>query len=284
MTLDKNILECLPEEIRVKLMEYNEINEIRIRKNCPLCITVGKNNLVTTYVCTNEDIEFCISHLCKNSFYAYIEQIKQGYIPLENGYRVGICGRSVTENNIITNICDIQGINIRVPNTKLHYPDGLLDGIEAEKGIMVYSPPAYGKSSLLKAIIKNLSSPPKNKRIAVIDCKYELYSEDMHKGLPADFYVGYPKYQAIDMAIRNMSPEIIVCDEIGISDDVSPIIECKNCGVNVICSAHARDIGELKTRPNIQTLHKLKVFNGYLGISYKNGKRVYKYDMGKEIV
>jgi len=282
MTLDKSILNCLPKEIRSKLKEYNETNEIRIRKNCPLCLTVGKHNLVTSYVCTAEDVEYCISRLCKNSFYAYTEQIKQGYIPFDNGYRIGVCGRSVTKNDKITNIYDVQGINIRVPSSRLFFPDGLLDGIEAEKGIMIYSPPAYGKTSLLKAIIKNLSLPPKNKRLAVIDCKSELYTDEMHKGLPVDFYVGYPKYQAIDMAIRNMSPEIIVCDEIGLSDDVSPIIECKNCGVNVICSAHARDLDELRARPNIHSLHKLKIFNGYLGISYKNGNRFYKYDKRKE--
>ena len=85
------------------------------------------------------------------------------------------------------------------------------------------------------------------------------------------------------MAIRTMSPEIIICDEIGIKDSPAPFIECKNSGIALICSTHAGSIDELMGRKNISTLHDAELFDGYLGIFYKNGKRTYEYLSRKEI-
>lgn len=284
MEIDNDILECLPVSIQQKMTVYHSIDEIRIRVNRPLCFTIGNKNLVTDHIVTKEEIEYCLNKFCKNSLHTYFETIKKGYIPFGNGYRIGVCGEAVNDKNSITNISRINSLNIRIPSYQCEIPISLLNSIPINEGTMIYSPANYGKTTLLRSVISHLSLPPYNKRIAVIDTKNELYSPYLHKNCPVDFYTFYPKYEAINMAIQTMSPEIVVCDEIGIQDDISPLIECKNCGVVLICSAHARTISELMSRNNIKIMHENGVFGAYIGINMTSNKRVYNYANKKEVI
>jgi len=284
MNIKKDIFECLPEGIKNKIIEYPYINEIRIRKNKPLCFAIGGKNYVSNYIVSEEEMQFCITKFCKNSVHKYFEDIKNGYIPYDFGYRIGVCGNAIVDKNTITNISEINCLNIRIPHDESSVDFDFLKNIPLDKGILIYSPPNYGKTTLLKQIIRLLSLPPHNKTLSVVDPKKELYSYDLHKNCPVDFFSGYPKKTAIDMAVRNMSPDIIVCDEIGLDDDTSSLIECKNSGVTLICSAHAKTLGELLQRKNIKNLHELNVFEGYIGISIKNNKRTYLYQKREDYI
>lgn len=283
MKINESLKNCLPPKVLQKVQDYPSLNEIRIRKNCPLCITQGNANLTTDCITGQEDIEYCVTRLCKNSVYAYFEFIKKGYIPFDSGCRVGVCGKAVTEKDSIINITEIWGLNIRLPTDDPAFPEDFLKHLPYSKGFLVFSPPNTGKTTLLKKAAVVSACPPYNKKTAVIDSNEELYSEKMHKGLPIDFYRGYPKYDAMDMAVRTMSPEIIICDEIGVKDSPAPFTECKNSGIALICSTHAGSLKELMARKNIISLHEAEVFEGYAGIFCKNGKRTYEYISRKEI-
>ena len=275
MILDNALCSCLSENIVDIVSRYPIINEIRIRTGRPLCVTSGNTNIVTGYITTKDEVEQCIKKLCKNSVHTYTEAIKNGYIPFENGYRIGVCGTAVTDKGAIMSVSKINSLNIRIPYTKTDIPLDVLHTIPPSKSGLIYSPANYGKTTLLRSFIKHYSTPPYNKRVAVIDSKNELYSPYIHSEAAADFFSSYPKYYAIDLAIKNMSPEIIICDEIGILDDVSPFVESKSCGISLLCSAHASKLDELLKRPNIRKLHESAVFDTYIGVSISNGERNY---------
>lgn len=283
MNANQEILKCLPCAVLEKIKEIKKISEIRIYASKNLCLKIDNKLIVTDVVVSSEELDLCIKKLCKYSIYAYSDSIKQGYIPLENGYRVGVCGKAIIDKGNIINISQIKSINIRIPTDDYYVPQSFLEQIGETKGILVYSSVNTGKTTFLKAIISYFSSPEKNKTISVIDCKNELYSPQKHKNSPVDFFSEYPKYEAINIAIANMSPDLIVCDEIGINDDTSTLIEAKNCGIDLICSAHASSINELLSRKNISILHQLNVFGGYVGISIKNGKRMFEFTERKDI-
>ena len=255
-----------------------------MRADRPLCLTVKGRNIVTDCFITSDDIKDSVAMLCKNSFYSYFDCIKNGYIPFDDGYRIGVCGHAVTEGDVITNITEISSLNVRIPTSSAAIPEELLKSLRYDRGILIYSKANAGKTTLLKFIASYLASPPLNKRVIVLDPKKELFSKELHGKLPIDFFIGYPKYKAMDIALKNMSPEVLICDEIGIEDDTAPFVECKNCGVSIICSAHASSIDELLARERIKLLAERNVFDDFVGIALESGARKYRYTKREEIV
>lgn len=283
MNITPKLLDCLPLEMKRIINNYEAINEIRISKGCPMGLTVGNKTLITDYVVSGDELEFCLQRICKSSMHTYFDSIKKGYIPFDEGYRIGVCGKAVTDDGNIRNISEITSINIRIPTRNYKVPKALLNTVSHSNGILVYSPANIGKTTFLKALINHLSSPPHNKRMSVIDCKGELYTHKNNSSI-VDYFVGYPKYDAINMAIQNMSPEIIVCDEIGLTDDVSPFVECANCGVCLICSAHAVNSKQIMSRKNIRKLIDLGVFEAFVGIKISHGERIYDFKKREDLI
>ncbi len=283
MILEDAVEKCLPDEVTEIIRKYNNINEIRMRVNCNVTLTVENKNVICNYVTTKKDIEYTFTHFCKSSIYSYSDNIKQGYIPFDYGYRIGVCGKAVLEKKEVISVSDIKSLNIRIPVKEISISSEFLQNIPYQKSVLIYSAPNTGKTTLLKTITAFLSSPPQNKRVVVIDCKNELYSEQLHEGRPIDFFINYPKHTAIDLAVRNMSPQFIICDEIGLNEEIESLIECKNSGVGLICSAHANSIEELLKRNNIKHLHNAGVFGGYIGIKQINNTRQYIITKREEI-
>ena len=283
MVLNDAVEKCLPIGVLENIRKYDNLNEIRMRTNCKLALTSGNKNIICNYVTTKTDIEFALTRFCKSSVYTYSESIKQGYIPFDGGYRIGVCGKAVLENKEIISISDVSSLNIRIPAKKIEIPCSFLKNLPYEKSILIYSPPNTGKTSLLKMISVFLSSSPQNQRVVVIDCKNEIYSESLHKGILVDFFTNYPKSLAIDLAVRNMSPQFIICDEIGLNEEVESLIECKNSGVGLICSAHANSLEELFAKHNILKLLNAGVFGGYIGIKQINNERQYSFTYQEDI-
>lgn len=283
MILDKKTEQCLPAEIIKRLRNYPVVNEIRIRENRPVCFIVGTKNYISDYVSTKQDLDFCVSNFCKNSVHAFTEYIKKGFIPFDNGYRIGVCGTAISENDAIKYVTEINSLNIRIPNSEINIPQEFLNEIPYNKGLLIYSAANVGKTAFLKKVIVMLSAPPYNQKVAVIDCRREIFDEKLHKDKPIDFFFGYPKYPAIEIALRTMSPNIIICDEIGLNDDISPLIECKNSGVSLICTAHASSLKEVIQRPSLASLVKANVFGGFVGIKLKNNQRYFNYTSREDL-
>lgn len=273
----RQIINLLPPKCKESLLLYGGINEIRLRRNKPLVLTVNNNNVITNQVITGEELDKTVAKLCKNSLYSYDSYINRGYIPLENGVRVGVCGKAISENGKIINVSQIDSLNIRIPTNEITVPRNVMENLHPEKGLLIYSPPGYGKTTLLKNIASYLSGSTVNKRVTLIDTRNELYSDILHGDCLIDRYFGYPKMLAVDMAVRTMSPEYLICDEIGVCEDVSPLIEANACGVTLICSAHAGNIESLLKRDGIRQMVKDEVFGGFVGIKMMGKKRIYEY-------
>ncbi len=283
MILDYAFEKCLPIAVVDIIRAYKNINEIRMRENCKLSLTVGNKNIICNYVTSKRDIEYSFTQFCKCSVYSYLDNIIQGFITFDGGYRIGVCGKAVLDKKEIINVSEIKSLNIRIPSEEITIPSDFLGNLPYEKSLLIYSAPSAGKTTLLKKIASFLGSQPYNKRVVVIDCKNEIYSAPLHQGRSIDFYTNYPKSTAIDLAVRNMSPQYIICDEIGLYEETDSLIECKNSGVSLICSAHANSTDELLKKENIKKLHKAGVFGGYIGIKPVNNTRQYTYCRQEDI-
>lgn len=269
--LEKKALSCLPVRlsdavIRSASLWNSPINEIRLRENRLLSVTVGQHNVSCGLNCTREEILYTVSKVCGNSLYSHSESIREGCITMDCGIRVGVCGHAVVTDGRVTLVRDITSMNIRIPHRISGIANKLYERMDSNTSVLIYSRPGMGKTTLLRELIPHLSSGERPKRVAVIDTRYELCA-----GVPesdmADVFYGYPRYEGILSAIRTMSPEYIICDEISTERDVAAMMYAHSSGIAVCASVHAGSIDELNNIPIIGSLSEAHVFDLICGIN-----------------
>ncbi len=282
--LDCGILSYLPLGLsqEIACLGVGRIEEIRLRCGGICSITEGNRNLLLKNRLDRRQMDETVRKICDGSLYAYSDTINRGYIVMSGGIRVGVCGRAVTDKGRICGVYDISSLCIRLPHRAPTVGGRiceLLRQTELCGGVLIYSPPGVGKTSLLRAVISSLAGGDHPIRTAVIDSRGELGCFLSDK-LCVDLLSGYPKGQGIEIASRTLSPQLIVCDEIG-GDiaEAEAIAAAHNCGVALLASAHARSTSELLCKKGIALLHGMGVFSYYVGISRSSGyDYIYKID------
>ena len=252
----ENTIDILGENIRrvISFLPYEtkkQIEEIRIRKNLPLSVTlkskiyyVDKNGGVnkdfnTAYIVSDEEIEKCYESICQGSVYAHTEEIKNGFITLENGCRVGVCGK-FSESGFLD---EVTSINIRIARAVLGSANSIIEQYKGG-GLLIASPPLYGKTTVLRDFIRQVS---KNLRVCVIDSRGEILAGG-DLGINCDVLRISEKAKGIEIALRTMNPDIIAFDEIGTTEELKAIEQSFHSGVDIVTTAHIGSFDELKKR------------------------------------
>ena len=243
------------------------LSEIRLRRGASLTLTTGSKSIVTPIRCTQDDIIYTVRALCGNSLYSHSETIKEGYICTDGGIRAGVCGRAVTEGRSIISVTDISSICIRIPHRVPRASDGICKIIEGAdfSGLIIYSRPGEGKTTALREIVARLAARPYNKRIAVIDTRFEI-CQSLGGDLTVDALQGYPRAKGMEIALRTLSPQLIMCDEIGRAEDAEAIIESHGSGVATIATVHGGDLTEVRNKPYMKKLFDAGVFSHAVGL------------------
>lgn len=281
------VLLALPERIRGEIEAVASglprVEEIRLHRGRRVTITASGRNIPTPAILTGVEMDRTVTRLCDGSVYAFRDTIAEGYISLRGGIRVGVCGRAAMSGGIICGIYDIDSLIIRIPHPAPKVGKEIVDLIRERKcvsGVLIYSPPGVGKTTLLRALAAELSSGRDARRVSVVDTRGELsYSLD-NPALCVDILTGYPKHIGISIAARTLGTELIICDEIGNRAEADAICEAHNCGVPLIATAHAGSIPELMGKAGISVLHRSGCFGAYVGLSRK-GEFGFNYDICK---
>ncbi len=247
------------------------IEEIRLRsdKRSEFC-TNRTSFLGENRICASE-LQEIFYRLCGNSVYAHASDICSGYIRAGNGIRIGVCGRAAVENGKIRAVHDISSINIRIPCIRFPDVSSLAEEfLSGRGGMLMFSPPGVGKTTVLRSLVRELSGRHK-KRIALVDTRSELWPGLVGEELRIDTLEGYPRGVGIEIAVRTMNPQIIVCDEIGSEQEAKAILAARNCGVPIIASAHGDSAIGLISREELAPLHRLGVFERYVCLERHGG-------------
>lgn len=251
--------------------------EIRLRSGQPVCITfrgrplfILKNGEVSSFVCgdmviaTKEDLQESFLLLCRNSVFAHEAELKNGYIMMKNGHRAGV-GGTLNENGVIS---DISSINIRIA----HDIKGCAKTLAREYdggGFLIAGPPGSGKTTMLRDLIRQLSSGfpfGVYRRISVIDSRGEISGSSMGEfsnnlGENTDILMIKNKALGTEIALRTLFPDIIAFDEIGTVSELKGVAGCFHSGVSVITTVHAGSKEDLCRRNIIKQLLEMNAIN-----------------------
>ena len=66
------------------------------------------------YIVTKEDIKEMLQYVSNYSLYAYEQEMRQGFITIEGGHRVGMTGQAIIENGKVKNLRYISSVNLRM--------------------------------------------------------------------------------------------------------------------------------------------------------------------------
>ena len=297
----ENVCTFISEDIRGPLLkidkQYREnIEEIRLRNNKPLNIyRAGRNFFVAkngtllekekgAVIVKDDYIKNTFQLVTNHSVYAFNEEIKNGFITITGGHRVGIGGKMFYGSNGIEDITNISSLNFRIAREKKGISNLLIPYLLDSRGefynTLIISPPQCGKTTLLRDLIRNLSDGIDNKfqgfKIGLIDERSEIAGvyrgvSQNDVGLRTDILDGCLKWDGIMMMIRSMSPEIIAVDEIGGVKDIEAIGEGLRAGIKFIATIHGSSLDDIKEKRSIQTLLKEKIFKRYIILDRSRG-------------
>ena len=273
----KCVCRYLPEHIRSVLVSLdeeviNDICEIRLKADMPVVIVftdkicfITTNGRITGFpgsdliVSGADDIKDIFSRMCRYSVYSHNEDICNGFVTIENGCRVGVYGTAVIKQGKISSVRNIKGLNIRVAGAFYGVADSIAEIFKKEKvNMLICGPPSSGKTTFLKDLCVNLSDKCFKKTV-VIDERSEF--DDYYVGCNTDVLSSYPKDKGIEIAVRTLSPDIVVCDELGNVEEINKILEGLNSGVNFIMSIHCASYAELLKKEQFKLLYDKSVID-----------------------
>lgn len=286
-----HILRKIPNEYKEK------VEEIRLRNGLPLniyCMNTDyyvtrdsslTKNKIKGKIINNKDIIKTFQLISNYSIYAFEEEIKNGFVTLKGGHRVGIGGQVLYDSKGIQKIKNISSLNIRIAREKVGVSNKLIkyiyDPYSTIYNTLIISPPQCGKTTILRDLIRNLSNglERENKRglkVGVIDERSEIAG--MYNGVAqndmgprTDILDGCNKKDGTMILLRAMSPDIIAMDEIGSAEDVEAIHESLKAGVKIIATVHGSNIEDLISRRSLKLLVEDKIFKRYIFLDNSNG-------------
>ena len=259
-------LSFLPKPVKDALnnLNFNFISEIRLRRGQPVIIEYkGEYKYINSTgiaengrgLITAGDIEPIINEATKGCVYNYTEQMKSGFITVENGVRIGIAGEYVTSNGQVQAIRSLTSLNIRIPHNVFGCADFLFENLLFSDlhSTLIFSKPGYGKTTILRDLAINLS---KNKKcnVLILDERNEISAIDgegygFDLGERVDIIRCHNKIGAVESAIRAMKPQVIITDELYGDNDIKAVEYATNCGICVIASSHITEKEILKKIP-----------------------------------
>ena len=279
-----------------KEINFNDIEEIRLRTNKNIILKLSENELILDYKVTTSDILETLEKITENSVYSYENQIIQGFITLKEGHRVGITGNAISENGRIVNISYISGMNFRVAKQVKGCSDSILQHVYSNnnfRNTLLLGAPGSGKTTLLRDLIRQISNGnhySQGLNIGVVDERNEISSmykgsEQNDIGIRTDTLAGIPKTLGIKMLIRSMAPEVIAVDEIGNKDDYENIQFAMCSGVKVLVTAHGNSSNDLKLNSELSKIIESKIIERIIILNSENThiiKDVYYLNIDKK--
>lgn len=237
------------------------LQELRLRIRAKPELVKSSGQAYLEQCITGEDLRFCVNAATRYSPWA-ATTVSKGYITAEGGHRIGLCGTAVISDGNMKGICEPSSLCIRVARDFI----GIAEKTSIYTGsVLVIGRPGSGKTTLMRDMIR-IRSDKLNECICVVDERQEIFPYANNQacfpaGIHTDILSGCGKSQGIEIMLRNMGPDTIAVDEITAKEDCAALLHAGWCGVNLLATAHAGNIRDLKSRPIYRPLLDSQIFD-----------------------
>jgi len=274
-------------------VDFQEVQEIRMRVHAPLLIIHNNHEFYITpegklsrnsgEACqvSKKDLKETLEYMSDYSLYAFEEELKQGFITIQGGHRIGIAGKTITDEKGIRSMKFISFLNIRLSHQIRGCADRVLPYLYEKQEVLhtlIVSPPRCGKTTLLRDVIRQISNGTGQEAgmtVGVVDERSEIGA--CYQGVPqnelgirTDILDCCPKALGMMMLIRTMSPQVIAVDEIGSREDLEAMEYVMNCGCKLIATVHGNSIDDIRQKPVLRRLIQERWFERYVVL---NGRK-----------
>lgn len=285
----QQIFRILPRSIRTTMeaenLDYAKLQEIRMRIGKPLILLYDgeekRIGIPDGHIVTKEELRETLEYSSYYSLYAYEKEIRQGFLTVEGGHRVGVAGKVIMEQEKVKNMQYISSVNIRMSHEILGCADAVLPYITKNMQIchtLIISPPRCGKTTLIRDLIRQISDGNRYVRgctVGVVDERSELGGcylgvAQNQLGSRTDILDCCPKAEGMIMLIRSMAPQVLAVDEVGTYEDIRAIEYAMQCGCKMIASAHGNSMEEASGKPALGDLVRQRRFERYVVLKAGN--------------
>lgn len=276
--------------------QAERLQEIRLRVNQPATVLMdnrewflSKEGGVTQDVLcasrsSEKELEAILTHVCHCSIYAFADEIRQGFLTIPGGHRIGLSGQVILEDrNQVRNLKYIRYLNIRIAHEIKGVSDPLLHALYNDKGepcnTLLISPPGCGKTTMLRDLVRNVSNGNgygRGVNVSVVDERSEIAGSYLgiaqnDVGIRTDVLDGCPKTEGMMMLIRAMAPQVLAVDELGSDGDIQAIRTASGCGCKLFATIHGSSLDEVKHKKFMSGVIADKLFDRYVVLTRKNG-------------
>ena len=285
----EQILKTLPPRLREGFLafspaDWGKLEEIRLRPHAPILLRFrdGERELSGLAVLPGE-LELILELASRASLHTVLPQLRRGYLTLQGGHRLGVCGSVRLREGEIHAISPISSLDLRLARQVRGAGEGLLSALcpdGAFRSALILAPPGAGKTTLLRDIVRCLSDGVgcRPHRVGLADERGEVAA--LYRGEPqldvgrrTDVMEGCPKAQALMLLLRGMNPRVLAADEITAPEDVAAMTNAAGCGVELLCTAHGRGREDLLRRKLYREMMEQGIFHTLVTICVKNGQR-----------
>lgn len=296
----EEILRMFPQSMRARwaqaASQADRLQEIRMRVKCPATVWIGNREWFVDEAgrlvdrqpagaaCSPEELEAVLRHLCQYSVYAFADEIRQGFLTVQGGHRVGLAGQVILEEGErIRNLKYIRYLNIRIAHEIKGAADEALpylyDRLGRVQNTLLISPPGCGKTTMLRDIIRRLSDGTEygqGVNVSVVDERSEIAGSYLgiaqnDVGIRTDVLDGCPKQEGMMMLIRSMAPQVLAVDELGSEGDIRALQTASSCGCKLLATIHGGSLEEIRGKKYMRAIMEDGLFERYLVLTRRGG-------------